>query len=844
MLALKQKQTDEPESVRARIDWTPLPKQRIALETPAFETLYGGAAGGGKLLALDTPIPTPGGFTALGDLAVGDAVFDECGRPIRVLALSDIELPVTYCVKFDDGSQIIAGAEHRWLTLDASELAALTRRDDAWRAQRRERRSKRVGGQKSALFTKTITERNQRLTPPTKPAPTGTLRTTAEIAATLLTPRGRRNHAIPVAQPLDLWPADNLPLDPYTLGAWLGDGTSASGGFTGIDPEIWQEIEQVGFAVTHGSAKTHYIRDLVPKLRACGVLNNKHIPMRYLRAGDFQRLALLQGLMDTDGTVTKTGAAEFTTTSRALAEGVYDLIVGFGWKVHLREGRAKLYDKDCGPKYTLKWTPDLIVFRLPRKALKQALGTRRTGKFRYVVACEQIDSVPMRCIQVASPTGLYLAGRAMIPTHNSDLLVALARMHHRKALLLRRTFPDLERSLIVRSLDLYGDNARYNAGKHVWSWQDSGQRIEFGHLQDEKDVQGYQSAQYDLIGFDELTQFTMFQYRYMMSRARTTERGQRVRIVACTNPGNEGNDWVMERWAAWLDEGYPHPAEPGEVRWFKPNEEGRDTETTADDPDALSRTFIAARLDDNPHLPDEYRKQLNALPEPWRSQLKEGRWTSGLFDDPYQIIPTAWIRAAQKRWTSAGREGFLTTLGVDPARGGQDQTVLAPRYGNWIGPLAKYDGRATTTGFSVVQLMLPYLNRGGTANIDVIGIGSAVIDAARDSNLKVVDLNVSSPSDKTDKSGKIRMVNLRAYLYWLLREALDPEGDSQLALPPDPELLGDLRATKWTQGPRGIKIIDKDEIRQKIGRSPNCADAVALAMYQPDPIRGGIGRIF
>ena len=105
-------------------------------------------------------------------------------------------------------------------------------------------------------------------------------------------------------------------------------------------------------------------------------------------------------------------------------------------------------------------------------------------------------------------------------------------------------------------------------------------------------------------------------------------------------------------------------------------------------------------------------------------------------------------------------------------------------------------------------------------------------------------INVSSPSLKTDKSGKIRMTNLRAHLYWQLREALDPEGDVLLALPPDPELLGDLRATKWSVGTRGVKIIDKDEIRQKIGRSPNCADAVALSLYQPDAITGGVGRVF
>ena len=426
------------------------------------------------------------------------------------------------------------------------------------------------------------------------------------------------------------------------------------------------------------------------------------------------------------------------------------------------------------------------------------------------------------------------------------MLVAVARLYHRKALLLRRAFPDLERSLILASTEMYGDDNRkhYNAGKHVWTFPD-GQRIEFGHIKDldamRKDFSG---PEYDLIGFDELTQFSKPMYQFMLSRIRTTAEGQRVRVISCTNPGDTGNDWVMERWAAWLDEGYPNPAKAGEVRWFKPGPDEREIETTADDPDGLSRTFIPATLDDNPYLPDEYRKQLNALPEPWRSQLLLGKWQAGLYDDPYQIVPTDWIRQAQARWQPDGRLGFLTNVGIDPARGGNDKTVLAPRYGTWIGQLTKMDGKLTPTGYSVVQLALPILARGGYGVIDVIGIGSAVIDAAKENKLTVDGVNVSSPTNLTDKSGKIRMVNLRAYLYWKLREALDPEGNVLLALPPDPELLGELRATKWESTTRGIKVIDKDDIRERLGRSPNCADAVMLTMREPQIVKGGVGRVF
>lgn len=411
----------------------------------------------------------------------------------------------------------------------------------------------------------------------------------------------------------------------------------------------------------------------------------------------------------------------------------------------------------------------------------------------------------------------------------SDLLLGLALYGHRSVLLLRRTFPDLERSLIERSRQLCRGVGRYNASQHVW--RSRGQRIEFGHCDRDSDVYQYQSAAYDLIGFDELTQFTRFQYEYLLSRARTTVPGQRVRVVACTNPGGEGNDWVMERWAPWLDSGHPKPARPGELRWFKRDAEGHDVECAPDDPDGLSRTFIAARLIDNPYLGEDYRRALNALPEPYRSQLRDGDWQAGLTDDAYQVIPTVWVRAAMARWEAGGDHGPLTAVGVDVARGGDDQTVLARRHGTWFARLEKHPGRTTPDGQAVVSLLAVALADGGRANIDVIGIGSSAYDIARMQGLAVSPVNFAERSTAVDRSGQLRFVNVRAEAWWRLREALDPERGENLALPNDPELLGDLRAPRWAMQTNGIKIEDKEDIRKRLGRSPDCGDAVVLAWY-------------
>lgn len=427
----------------------------------------------------------------------------------------------------------------------------------------------------------------------------------------------------------------------------------------------------------------------------------------------------------------------------------------------------------------------------------------------------------------------------------SDLLLGMARLCHRSALLLRRTYPELEDSLILRSKQFYGDPRLYNGGMHVWqlapqSGTGAGQRIRFGHLEHEDDVHRYQSAQFDYIGFDELTQFTKLQYEYMLSRARTVETGQRVRVVGCTNPGNEGNDWVMERWAPWLDEGYPRPAQPGEVRWFRREPDGREVETTEGDPDGTSRTFIPARLEDNPYLGDDYRRQLQMLPEPYRSQLLRGDWRAGQVESAYQVIPTAWIRAAMGRWreersglagtaTQVRTTSVLTCVGVDVARGGDDQTVLARRYGTWFAPLEKCAGRTTPDGQSVAGLIARALADGGYANVDVIGIGASAYDVARMQGLRVQPVNFAEGSQATDRSGTLRFANVRAEAYWTLRDALDPENGQGLALPNDPELLGDLRAPRWRMSSRGIVIEDKEQIGKRLGRSPDCGDAVALA---------------
>ena len=647
--------------------------QEAFLASPADIAIYGGAAGGGKLLPLDTEIPTPGGFVSMADVFVGCQVFDENGSVFRVTRVFDIEdSPDLIRFTFDDGSTMDSCVDHQWLTLTAKDLSSMTRTDLAWRLARREKRASRIGGRKSDAFVSAVSEANTaRADAIPQAVITGTVKTTAEIFATLRTKSGRTNHAIPVAGALCLPDADLL-VPPYVLGAWLGDGTMDSGGFTGVDTEICDEICASGYLMTHRSDnKTHCILGLIGRLKTLGVASEKHIPASYLRANRGQRLALLQGLMDTDGTVCRiSGSVEFCNTNRRLAFDVAELVCSLGWKCVPREGRAKLYGRDCGPKWTLKFTPTDTCFRLPRKAKMQRLATRRTTKLRYIVDAAPIASRPGRCISVDSASRLYLAGRNMIPTHNSWALLIEPLRHalgnkEFGAVIFRRTVPQIrnEGALWDESMKLYGPiGGKPKSHTLEWAFKGGGS-ISMSSLQYDDDVLQWQGSQIACILFDELTHFTSRQFWYMLSRNRSM-CGVRPYVRATCNPDPDSFVAKLVEW--WIDQdtGYAIPERSGVLRWFvRINDKlvwASDPATLeAQHPDACwqevdgervkigpkSLTFIAASIEDNRALMDAdpgYMANLNSLPLVQRERLKKGNWR--VRDEKLCIYKPSWWR--------------------------------------------------------------------------------------------------------------------------------------------------------------------------------------------------------
>ena len=621
--------------------WEPTPRQADFLACDDFEVLYGGAAGGGKALDIRTPIPTPSGWKKMGDLRPGDLVFDEAGAVCTVLGQSEVMIGrPCYRVTFSDGASIVADAEHLWPTMTAGERQAAVRRSPEFRAKRRESRLKRGTGKRPDLAEMNAARAHGEIT-----CPAPSVRTTAQIAISLrVGAAGRANHSIAVAGALDLPPAD-LPVDPYVLGVWLGDGKTVAGSFTSADAEIVDAVAAAGYEVTKQAAKYAYgTRGLQADLRAAGVLGHKHIPDAYLRASIPQRLALLQGLMDTDGYCDHRGQCEFTTTNLDLAVGVEELILSLGIKVAMTTGRATLNGRDISEKYRLKFQTDLPSFRLSRKLDRQKRsGFRGTHALRYIEAVEPVPSRPVKCIKVSSPSRCYLAGRAMVPTHNSDALLidALCLQHggidnpRHRAVLFRRSFPEL-RDLIGRSLDLYKDldkGATYNQTEKIWTFS-SGAKIEFGYLANDADRLKYRGRAWNYIGFDELTLWaTPVCYLYLFSRCRSTDRSLPRYIRATTNPDGPGQKWVMERWGIQEDgKATCIPVDITDV------EQG--TITT------VRRRFIPARLSENAHLSGTgYREALLQLPPEERDALLMGLWRQGRVRGAYYANEMQRLRA-------------------------------------------------------------------------------------------------------------------------------------------------------------------------------------------------------
>ena len=330
-----------------------------------------------KCLSLDTPLATATGWTTMGEVKVGDELFDADGKVCTVIKTSPVMIgSKCYRVSFDDGTSIVADEDHDWMVCRPASAQ--------WNGASKKRMTKEL-----------------------KPG----------------------HHAIELAGSLEM-EIKLLPIDPYVLGVWLGDGSSYSARIYGRHDDLHEisgHILACGFDIgkiyNRGTVSDCNIVGLRPLLKAEGLIANKHIPPDYLRASRHQRLKLLWGLMDTDGSSGGNGGPQcsFTTSSIAIRDGFSELLRSLGLKAkYCQRERILKYaggESACSPAWQFSFTPDFSAFALSRKIVRHEPKRR---KYHRIVGVEPVATVPVRCIEVDSPTHLYLAGDGMVPTHNTN----------------------------------------------------------------------------------------------------------------------------------------------------------------------------------------------------------------------------------------------------------------------------------------------------------------------------------------------------------------------------------------------------------------------------------------
>lgn len=436
----------------------------------------------------------------------------------------------------------------------------------------------------------------------------------------------------------------------------------------------------------------------------------------------------------------------------------------------------------------------------------------------------------------------------------TDLACGMALTKHSTAAIFRREGVQLT-GVIDRLTTILGSREGYNGQDRIWRLE--GRQIEFGSTQHPGDETKYQGRPKDLLVIDEAANFLESQVRFLKGWVRTVIPGQKCTTLLTFNPPTSAEgQWVIAYFAPWLSDKHPNPAKPGELRWFAvvdgvdvevPDSRPfvmvgarREYDFNPDDYEAEdvctpeSRTFIPSRVSDNPFLVGTgYMRQLQAMPEPLRSQMLKGDFMAGVEDDPWQLIPTAWVDAAMARWKPREKRGEMHSMGVDVARGGRDKTVIARRHGVWFAPLQRFDGEKTKDGPAVFAETMRLRRDRAPVHIDIIGVGSSPYDFLKQNKVQTVGVNNSSASfGVTAGEAKLQFFNLRAEIMWRVREALDPENPLAYALPPDPRLKADLCAPRWEYRGGKVKVESKDEIKARIGRSPDDGDAVGLALIE------------
>lgn len=866
-----------PDAPSAIIDaWKPNGgRQAEAFYSMAQELFYGGASGGGKAGLRSALISTPFGWKKAGDLKRGDQICNPDGTVQRVVGVYDQGVKEFYKVTFIDGATSYFTSDHLmvyWLAstkVKAERSYLLYNEDKGLHWEYTPHKLEIIGELYKYHAEQEEKEKNGGrpywiLTPLCKP--------------------------VPYTYPVNRFTKPHKDaITPYVMGILISEGSLGEKlqtiSFASADQEIIDRVAlemPVGNVIRNLSPEkiSHYIgrnerginpiRDALDHFKLRCLSNAKFIPNAYLYDTIDNRIALAQGLIDGDGYVDDRGHMSYTTVSEQLAKDVQHLFRSLGCKATIFTKHGKYRNDDgeiveCHLAYNLHIQGEELerfVYLSRKKERCKPFNGGVSEPGRRIVSIEKVESAEAVCIAVDNPNGLYITDDFIV-THNSDLMVGLAvspLSPHRQSIMFRSTYGE-HKQIVDRVRSLYSDNKSvvFKAGSAMrFEGLPNRKVFEFGSVMNFAAAQKYKGRAHDLKLFDEVSDIDYSVYTFLIAWARSTDN-VRVRIVSAGNPPTSSKgEWVIRRWAPWIEPSYPNPATPGELRYFA-TLDGIDTEITPavsedgaigkpfDFTNAegvtkivkpMSRTFVPALLGDNPYLKDtDYESIIMGMPEPYRSQLLYGQFMISSTVDPWQVIPAKWIQHSVKAHKSleddikANRYSNVV-FGLDVSEGANDQSALLKlvngRYVEWI------------IYFKISDLMkqadLVYSkvreHHDAPIAIDAIGAGLGLASRLKQLGLKVHPIKVSQKSRAKDATGHFSFMNLRSEMIWRLREGFNPEQPNFIVIPDERSLIADLGSMNYELTQYGvIRVQSKDEIRAKLGRSPDGADALYMARY-------------
>lgn len=727
--------------------------------------------GVGKALGVDEPVLTPHGWVRIGDIRIGDMVASADGTWTKVIGVYPQGVRDRYRVWLNDGTSVVTDGDHLWLTTTRAE------------------RKRGVEGR---------------------------VRTTREIAGSLHAQNGRArilNHCLPRLKAVRHLRAV-VPVEPYVLGVWLGDGVKQGYITTNaLDRDIVAGCGGRTVWVDRGTV-VFRAEGLTAGLRVLGLYgvgsHERFIPRCYLHGSIGQRVALLQGLLDTDGTVgRRNNAVVFETTSERLADDVSELVRSLGGVVRRGSRRGKYcgVEKRWSYRVYISLPEEIAPFRCARKAEKYrpVFGSKNRDRTlsRFVARVEPVGAGETVCIAVDHPSKLYVT-RDHIVTHNTTLqawLILWFVIFHR----------DLKVPVTANSQDQLRDVVWAEIGK----WH----RMLPDFLREQVEV----TAERVQMKVNPETAFAV---------ARTT-RPERPEALQGFHAGTLA--FFIEE-ASGIDDvifetaGGALSSEDSWVFMF-----GNPTRTSGyfykshHEKSAQWRTYhvpcsASLRVADNysQEIEQEYGRDSNV----YRVRvLGEFPLTE---DDG--VLSLGLVRAAMDRDVVPSESGVV--WGLDVARFGDDSTALAKRRGNvLLEPVKEWRKLDLMQVAGVVAREYqetPIEKKPAAINIDAIGLGAGVADRLRELGLPARAINVGE-SPSVDQH---RYMRLRDELWWRCREWFETRA---VRIPEDKELIAELVAPKYRMESSGkIKIESKDEMKKRGLKSPNKADALCLTFAGGD----------